>query len=289
VKKERSNVDFPLWRKKVDKSIFDHKSTPVPAWVSKMWGLHVYFENVNSKRLEESKVEIKFQNKSSFGNITITKKGRTTPNYRLFFGDDLVNELKQVFLMSHMRAIEQGLNKDKSIDIEIEIPFWEFLDIEFDQDKKLFILTAHYTQGLAFPRLFKNLLDSPAVRKIEDKVFKNSTKPRIYKEDWKHKSDLNVQIIGAKNVIYMLADTKDSLLYIGETQQNLSKRLSIEYLSIPNWNYFRYDVLPDELSDFRVTLERMMIRSFASILNNTKNISTLDVSSYKLVNTKVDQ
>ena len=43
--------------------------------------------------------------------------------------------------MSHMRDLESRLRKDTT-DIEIQIPFWEFLDIEFDAQKKHF-----YGQG----------------------------------------------------------------------------------------------------------------------------------------------
>ena len=32
MKLERSNVDFPLWRKKVDKSLFEHNGTHIPSW-----------------------------------------------------------------------------------------------------------------------------------------------------------------------------------------------------------------------------------------------------------------
>jgi hypothetical protein len=37
--------------------------------------------------------------------------------------------------MSHMRDLESRLRKDTT-DIETQIPFWEFLDIEFDGQKK---------------------------------------------------------------------------------------------------------------------------------------------------------
>ena len=29
---ERSDVEFPIWRKKVDKSLFEHNGTTVPEW-----------------------------------------------------------------------------------------------------------------------------------------------------------------------------------------------------------------------------------------------------------------
>ena len=86
----------------------------------------------------------------------------------------------------------------------------------------------------------------------------------------------------------MLADTKKKLLYIGEAI-DLVKRLLQNYPTIPDWDCFRYDVLPDEFMEFRVTLERMMIRSYATVLANKKKIDTLDFSTYRLANDKIDQ
>ena len=40
----------------------------------------------------------------------------------------------------------------------------------------------------------------------------------------------------------------------------------------PDRDYFRYNVLPAELAPFRVALERMLIRDFASVLKNKKEI-----------------
>ena len=195
-------------------------------------------------------------------------------------------ELKKVFLMSHMRALELGLSDKRSSDIESDIPFWEFLDIEYDASSRLFKLVSYYTQKPSFPNLFHRLIESPALQKIESETLNKVSKPRIYKTDWKSKSELEYQI-GATNVIYMLADTKRHFLYIGEAI-DLVKRLSQQYPTIKDWDYFRYDVLPDELSDFRLTLERMMIRAFAAVLGNKKKIETLDISKYELANDKID-
>tara|TARA_B100000700_G_C14795092_1_gene737823 strand:- start:61 stop:198 length:138 start_codon:yes stop_codon:yes gene_type:complete len=42
MKIERSKVDFPLWRKKVDKSLFEHNGTTIPLWACEMWSLPVF-------------------------------------------------------------------------------------------------------------------------------------------------------------------------------------------------------------------------------------------------------
>jgi len=287
MKQERSNIDFPLWRKKVDKSLFDYSGTTIPTWACNMWNIQSSFSHATSKNHTDSEVKIKFQKKTYAGNVTIASKGRKTPAFRLWFDQSLTTELKKVFLMSHMRALELGLSKKKASDIEHEIPFWEFLDIEYDSSNKVFNLVAYYTQQPSFPNLFHRLIESPAIEKIESEVFNKNTKPRIYKADWRARTELEFQL-GAKNVIYMLADTKKQLLYIGEAI-DLVKRLSQNYPTIPDWDFFRYDVLPDELNKFRVTLERMMIRSFATVLANKKKIGTLNLSSYSLANDKIDQ
>jgi hypothetical protein len=36
--KERDDVKFPMWRKKIDSTIFE-SGTPIPQWVAKMWDL----------------------------------------------------------------------------------------------------------------------------------------------------------------------------------------------------------------------------------------------------------
>jgi len=81
-------------------------------------------------------------------------------------------------------------------------------------------------------------------------------------------------------------ETKNKLFYIGEAA-NLIDRLRQEHRSIAKWDYFRYDVLPDELFHHRKTLERMAIRDFASMFEN-KYVETIRISDYKLVNDRID-
>lgn len=49
MKTERSDVQFPLWRKKVDSSLFKYKGTTIPIWVCKMWNISKQFYHCNSK------------------------------------------------------------------------------------------------------------------------------------------------------------------------------------------------------------------------------------------------
>ena len=108
MKIERSKVEFPLWRKKVDKSLFEHSGTTVPAWACQMWGLPNLFSEVSSKKNPRSNVVVVFQNKTFNGWVTFSKSSR----YRLWFEDSLSIELKRSFLMSYMRALESGLEEN---------------------------------------------------------------------------------------------------------------------------------------------------------------------------------
>ncbi len=73
------------------------------------------------------------------GNLTCSfPKKRSNKFHVLWISEDLTEELKKTFVMSHMRDIESELRGDVG-DIEKEIPFWEFVDIEFDPDQNGFI------------------------------------------------------------------------------------------------------------------------------------------------------
>jgi len=110
---------------------------------------------------------------------------------------------------------------------------------------------------------------------------------RIYKQDWKPREEFEVEL-GAENVIYTLIDTKKKQIYVGEAD-NLVKRLASGHNQIPQWDYYRYNILPSSLSQFRLTLERMVIRDYATLLCNTKGIDTIKISEYQLVNEKIDK
>lgn len=288
MKLERSNVDYPLWRKKVDSSLFHYNGTTIPNWACKIWKIPEDFSKSKSKRDPSSKVKVEFQKEKYEGWVTIATKGRKTPAYRLWYSDSLTYELKDVFLMSFVRDIEDRLRKSKGIkktNIEQEIPFWEFLDIEYNRNERLFRFVAYYTQKPTFSELFKRFIQSPILHKIDDEL---DEKPpfRIYKNRWRSRAELDFEI-GANNVLYTLIDTKNKLIYFGEAS-NLVKRLRQDHLSIPNWNYFRYNVLPNQIASHRKTFERMIIRDFASVLENKGKIDSIKISDYRLANDKID-
>lgn len=282
---ERSDVEFPLWRKKVDKSLFEHNGTTIPLWACEMWGLAKLFFDVSSKKDNRSKVQVSYLDKTYDGWVTTAKHGRSSPAYRLWYEEDLSLKLKYTFLMSYMRSLEQRLSSQKS-EIEKEIPFWEFLDIEFDRSNRLFRLVAYYKQEPSFPNLFDRLIESPGLKKVADEL-EGKKEKRIYKQDWKPRDQLPFEI-GATNVLYQLIDTEQRRLYVGEAK-DLITRLSQSHRSVPKWDYFRYDVLPDVLAPFRIALERMLIRDLAALLQHKKGVPNFPISDFVLANEKIDK
>lgn len=280
--KERSDIEFAIWRKKVDKSLFEHNGTMIPEWACRMWSLPEIYGTVTRRKDPRSKAAVIYKRMRYDAWVTAAPHGRKSL-FRLFFDPVLSLELKRTFLMSYMRSLEAALQGN--VDIEQLIPFGEFLDIEFDKQGRAFRFVACYRQQASFPHLFERLIGSPALRKIADEIERKTDK-RIYKQNWKPKSELEFEL-GAQNVIYMLIDTNEKRFYIGEAA-DLVKRLTQPHTSIPNWEYFRYDVLPAEMGPHRVPLERMLIRDFAAVLKNRKEIPWRTIGDYELVNDRVD-
>tara|TARA_B100000676_G_scaffold163350_1_gene160633 strand:+ start:1029 stop:1868 length:840 start_codon:yes stop_codon:yes gene_type:complete len=277
-------------RKKVDNSLFRYKGTAIPKWIASKWELEKYFPDVNGslgKTDKNSETEIQFNNKTYTGHLTCSfPKNRANKVHRLWLSEELTDELKREFVMSNMRDIESALRGDVG-DIEKEIPFWEFVDIEFDPSNKRFIFISHYKHEPLFPELFKNLAGSPALKIIEYDISQKHDF-RIHKQDWKPKEKLDTEI-GALNAIYTLIDKKNKLIYVGEAK-DLRKRLKQKYPTIPNWTHYRYDALPRQISDkVRLSIERMVIRSYASLLKNKSDVDSVGISSFCLTNDKIDK
>ena len=99
--------------------------------------------------------------------MTRHRAERKVKGYRLSFDENLARALAETFVMTNMRELERQLRaaSGDTANVEKDIPFWEFLDIEFDGEKKTkkFYLTAHYTQQPSFPALFKRMIGSPTL------------------------------------------------------------------------------------------------------------------------------
>jgi hypothetical protein len=185
-----------------------------------------------------------------------------------------------------MRSLEQRLTAQAEEDIEKKIPFWEFLDIEYERRTRHFRFVAYYRQEPSFPNLFERLIDSPGMKRIADELDGKNEKG-IHKQDWRPRAQLAFEI-GATNVLYFLLDSQHKLLYIGEAK-DLVSRLNQPHLSIPHWDFFRYSALPDQLASFRVALERMLIRDIAGLVPNKKSVQSMSIEGFQLANDKIDK
>ena len=114
MKTERSNVEFPMWRKKVDDSLLHDYMTPIPNWLSNVWDLELFTSN--SKKEDSTKVEIIFEKLTYSGNITKTESKKRT-HRRLFFEDELGNRLKHTFLKSYVKSIERKISKNPGVSV----------------------------------------------------------------------------------------------------------------------------------------------------------------------------
>lgn len=284
MKTERSDVEFPVWRKKVDTALLKLGCTPLPQWVMKVWNIENLFASSISKKAKDASVSIQFKKKKYLGAVTRSTR-RNSSLYRLFINKELQEDLKQHYVMSYLRTLESELRKNKkySHDVEYDIPFWEFLDIEFNTVEKQFIFTAYYVQKPFFPEVFKSLVSSSLIKQLEkDNPFE------FTKSDWKPRSEL-LNLLDVNNVIYFLIDTKNKSFYIGEAEKMIV-RFKQGHLGMKNWDYFRFDILPESYSKKqRVSLERMLIRCFASIMINFRDIPSIPISEYRLSNVKIDQ
>ena len=286
--RERSDVEQPLWRKKVDGTLFEHSVTIIPRWVCKLWTIPESFSKNNKKNQDGAEVKVKFSGKTYQGWVVWTKGGGSGGRWRFWIHDDLTEKLKETFCMSYLRDVECGLQRKRSGSetIEKEIPFWEFLDIEYYQDQRLFRLVAHYRQEPPFPELFQRLSSSPSLQKIDDEI-RGKKDFRIHKGDWRPREELESEI-GAENVIYTLLDTENKLIYVGEAKR-LVRRLKSGHAVISEWNFYRYNCLPSGTSKkFRVALERMAIRDLASLLGNDRGVQSKNISRYNLANIRID-
>jgi len=286
---ERRDIEFPMWRKKVDASVFYDRAILIPVFAKKMWTIDKSFSKATGKKHADSKVIIDFEGIQYKANITI-QKGRKG-SYRLFFYKDLADTLKATFIMTFMRDLEFKLgdfNNDKNNRQSIEdiIPFNEFLDIEYSPSEKKFLFNAHYCQKPVFENLFSKILNTTVLSSISDEI-EGKTNTRIQKSKWMKKEKLN-DIVDQPNVLYTLLDINNEEVYFGEAI-SLKQRLSGKRPEIPGWTHFRYDVLPTSLSQNRVDIERMVIRQLASLFINKKDLHLNgSITNFKLVNKKID-
>lgn len=280
---ERTDVLHPLWRKKVDGTLLRLALTPIPMWVARMWNLDAAFRQVTGRKDTDARIRCIFKGISYACDIVPHREGK---QFRLFVDEPLRAALAETFLMTRMRDLDAKLASGAVLAETPEAAFWEFLDLEYDAVTRGLRMTAHYVQRPTFPNLFARLAGSPPMRRIADELAGHE-KPRIHKQAWRPRSDVDGEI-GAKNVIYMLADVVNRLVYVGEAQDMLA-RFRRGHEPIPHWTHYRYDLLPELLAPLRVTLERMLICDVDGILGRWVTELPVAPGSFSLANSRIDR
>ena len=125
------------------------------------------------------------------------------------------------------------------------------------------------------------------LERIENEI-EGNTNGKISKGDWKLRSEMSKEVT-TENVIYTLIDVNNAEIYVGEAS-NLSNRFKQKRHEIPGWTHYRVDQLPDDFDDkMRLTLERMMIPSLASLLQNNTGVESMEISDFVLTNKRIDK
>lgn len=254
-----------------------------------MWRIGDDFSEVTGRRDPSARIDCIFRGTRYRADI-VPHRHRT--QFRLFLHHELRERLGDVYLMSRMRDLDIQLAKrtdiraERSANGSTEQAFWEFLDLEFDAAERTLHLTAHYVQPPTFPNLFSRLAGSPPLRRIDDELA-GKDRLRIHKQSWRSRELFETEI-GARNVIYMLADVGNGLFYVGEAV-DLVARFRAGHAPIPFWTHYRYDLLPPEFERLRVPLERMLICDIDAILGSWKSDLPMPPDGFRLVNARIDR
>ena len=123
MKKERSDVRFILWRKRVDKTLLKDGLTPIPTWLVKQWQIKEVFDFSDGP----VKVAVRWDN-SSYDGVLSTVHYENRDQYRLEIKDPAHQWLINSYLHSYEVLVIQAQQSET----------YEFLDIEFDPENKVF-------------------------------------------------------------------------------------------------------------------------------------------------------
>jgi len=138
---ERSDVQFPLWRKKVGPVIATARCDNAPVVGLPDVGIQEDFQGVESRTKPEGPVRVRLAGVNGIqeGWVTCLTKGRGNALFRLFLDETAKRWLRRAYPMTHLRAIETVLAGQGNQVSDVGIPSWEFLDIEYDRNQKEFL------------------------------------------------------------------------------------------------------------------------------------------------------
>lgn len=254
-----------------------------------MWGLAEAFGSVSGRGDPAATISCIFAGELFTAEIVPHRQGR---QHRLFVQEELRSALARIFLMSYMRELDTKLaavdapGMRRSREHEAERSFWEFVDLEFDVSGRQMRMVAHYVQRPGFPDLFARLAGSAPMRRIDDEL-RGAGELRIHKQPWRPRGRFEAEI-GARNVIYMLADCANGLFYVGEADDMVA-RFRRGHAPIPDWTHYRYDLLPPSLAPMRVMIERMLICDTDSILGRWAGELPSSPGRFRFVNSRIDR
>lgn len=189
---------------------------------------------------------------------------------------ELCLSLKKEFIQTYIKI------RSSELDIEQNNCYGssEAITIKYVEPKVIQFLP-FIKSSTPYDPLFKKLVDTNAFY-FMDKLDKKSliSKSTNWISISKLKDEPNQDF-----VIYYLMDTVNKKLYIGSAKK-LKDRVVPGRSEIPNWNYFRYEIVNPEFSSLLRSIEYHSIANFARFLDNNANIGILDIgfSEYKLVN-----
>jgi hypothetical protein len=129
MKKERNDVEFILWRKRVDKTLLKDGVTPIPNWLVKHWQIKEVFDFSKGS----IPVVIKWGKDEYKGLVSLVQYDNREL-YRLEIKNPGHQWLINAYIYSYDSLVLKGLEEEPC----------EFIDIEFDPQKKVFFLKDYY-------------------------------------------------------------------------------------------------------------------------------------------------
>lgn len=84
-------------------------------------------------------------------------------------------------------------------------------------------------------------------------------------------------------VIYYLLDNVNKEIYIGSAKK-LGDRVKPSRKEIPGWNKFRYEIIHPLYHNLIKEIEYHSIMNFARFFKNSRNLSSVEISEYLMVN-----
>ena len=165
--------------------MFDDKCTVLPIWVrDRLFNVTQRFPH-RSKNHPESETSIiithpRGKKTKHIAHVTTLPRPNLGPVMRLQFGNDVKEWLSKAFIKTFQRNEERKANGLNGPTIERLIPFWEFIDIEWDCDTEEFHFRAWYS--LHSNEVQSEMITSPSIPgdSVENKISPNLVKDLIH-------------------------------------------------------------------------------------------------------------